>query len=285
MAAFKCHGSRDRYDCDDGIRLDRTGIARHMAPSRDRMANCDRDNPYRKPVCDGTDTGRLRDRSGHLVLSSIWDDIRCDDQSTARWQQEFEALVTALGPFENPQHLRALLRHFGSLHALRDAGEAAIAGRLCNRNDAAKINALIDLADMLAKPASIDHPVIGDCASLIVYLQNGMGGCRVETFRVLFLNTHNRMIADEVMWTGTVSEVQIYPREVMRRALELDSSAFIAAHNHPSNAVQPSQSDIVMTHKLLDASHALNIAFHDHIIVSRSAFHSMRVHKSIDPWI
>ncbi|WP_373476240.1 RadC family protein [Sphingorhabdus sp.] len=149
---------------------------------------------------------------------------------------------------------------------------------------AAKLKAILQIAAEIGKPTTIEHPAIKNCVDLVHYLQATMGDGRVESFRVLFLDAHNRIIADELLWRGTVSEVQVYPREVMRRALELDCSAFIAAHNHPSHAVLPSQADIEMTRRLLTAADTLGIAFHDHFIVSSRSYHSMRFHRSIDPW-
>jgi DNA repair protein RadC len=86
------------------------------------------------------------------------------------------------------------------------------------------------------------------------------------------------------MWEGTVDEVQIHPREILKRALDLDSSAFVLAHNHPSQIVTPSAADVAVTIQLIAASQSLGIAFHDHLIVSSLTFHSMRFHGTIEPW-
>jgi DNA repair protein RadC len=193
-------------------------------------------------------------------------------------------LKTVLGPDVSDARVHALLGRYGSTASLYDADPDEITDILGSSLEAAKLTSVLQIAAQIGKSARISHPAIGNCEDLVRYLQNVMGSSRVETFRVLFLDTYNRIIADEVLWTGTVSEVQVYPREVIRRALELDSSAFIAAHNHPSDEVVPSRSDIDMTRKLHKGAAALGIAFHDHFIVSSSNYHSMRFHKSVDPW-
>lgn len=284
MAAPKRHGPRDRPYCADSFRLDRMDIAREMAPAVGGMADRDCHDPYCEQLCSGPSSQRLRDRTGHLVLSAVRDNLRGYRLGTADTETELATLTNALGPFGSVEKIEALLERFGGLRGLLAVDAGQLTAILGDGDDAAKISAVIHLAADMHKPEAIAHPIIDDCADLIAYLQSVMGKCRVETFRVLFLNTHNNIIADETLWTGTVSEVQVYPREIMRRALELDSSAFIAAHNHPSSIVAPSRSDIAMTRALLGAARTLNIAFHDHIIVSATNYHSMRIHKSVDPW-
>lgn len=101
------------------------------------------------------------------------------------------------------------------------------------------------------------------------YLTLHMAGERREVFRCLFLDRKNRLIADEIMGAGTIDHVPVYPREVAKRALELDASAVILAHNHPSGDPEPSLSDIDMTHKIVAALDPLGIVVHDHFVVGR----------------
>ena len=91
-----------------------------------------------------------------------------------------------------------------------------------------------------------------------------------EQFRVLFLDRKNVLIADEPQGTGTVDHVPVYPREVVKRALELNASALILVHNHPSGDPTPSNEDIAMTKQISEAANALNISLHDHLIIGRS---------------
>jgi len=91
-----------------------------------------------------------------------------------------------------------------------------------------------------------------------------------EQFRVLFLDRKNRLIADEILGQGTVDRAPVYPREVLKRALELGSTAIILAHNHPSGDPTPSGSDIEMTNNIITAAKAINISVHDHLIIGRN---------------
>lgn len=111
-----------------------------------------------------------------------------------------------------------------------------------------------------------------------------MGHLRIENLRVMFLDAHNRLILDETMWRGTIDEVIIHPREVLKRALELDASAFILAHNHPSGILSPSDNDLALTREMLSAAATLGITFHDHLIVTAGGVVSLRLEKFIDPW-
>ena len=97
-----------------------------------------------------------------------------------------------------------------------------------------------------------------------------------EQFRVLFLDKKNQLIADEVMGRGTVDHAPVYPREVMRRALELSASAVILVHNHPSGDPTPSAADIDMTRQVVDAGRSLRIAVHDHLIAARDGVASLK---------
>jgi DNA repair protein RadC len=120
--------------------------------------------------------------------------------------------------------------------------------------------------------------------SIIRYLCADMGHLRVETLRALFLDSHNRLLRDETMWTGTIGEVVIHTREVLRRALEVDACAIILAHNHPSGVLRPSASDIELTQDMLQASASLGIIFHDHLIVTANGAISIRFEKIVEPW-
>ena len=104
---------------------------------------------------------------------------------------------------------------------------------------------------------------------LVIYCRTKMAENKIEEFHVLFLDKQNRIIADEIMGRGTVDHTPVYTREVMKRALALNATALIIAHNHPSGDPSPSQADIDMTYKLRDLARQFNIALHDHLIVAR----------------
>ena len=102
-----------------------------------------------------------------------------------------------------------------------------------------------------------------------------------EQFRILFLDKRNQLISDEVQQVGTVDHTPVYPREVVKRALELSATAIIMVHNHPSGDPTPSQADIQMTRSVIDVAKPLGIAVHDHIIVGRNGHASLKGLKLI----
>lgn len=118
--------------------------------------------------------------------------------------------------------------------------------------------------------------VISSWEKLIDYLQAAMGREKVEQLRLLFLDNKNRLIADEVQQQGTVNHTPLYPREVMKRALELHASALIIVHNHPSGDPTPSKDDIQMTYDLRDAAEKLGIVLHDHIVIGKGDYTSFK---------
>ncbi|MGA1612805.1 MAG: JAB domain-containing protein, partial [Lutimaribacter sp.] len=131
-------------------------------------------------------------------------------------------------------------------------------------------------AHRLARAQMLQRPVLAGCADLLAYCQTTMAHRETEQFRLLFLDRKNTLIADEAQANGTVDHVPVYPREVMKRALELNASALILVHNHPSGDPTPSDSDIAMTHQIDQAAQVLGIALHDHLIIGKSREISFR---------
>ncbi|MBI3678113.1 MAG: DNA repair protein RadC [Proteobacteria bacterium] len=121
----------------------------------------------------------------------------------------------------------------------------------------------------LSKTSLLGRPVLSSWNALVDYCTAAMGRSPREEFRVLFLDRKNVLIADEVQNKGTVDHTPVYPREILKRALELGASAVILAHNHPSGDPTPSRADIEMTREIVAAAKALKIAVHDHIVVGR----------------
>ena len=119
-------------------------------------------------------------------------------------------------------------------------------------------------------------PVLSSWSAVIDYCRLAMAFAEREQFRILFLDKKNALIADEVQQTGTVDHTPVYPREVVRRALELSASAVILVHNHPSGDPTPSGADMRMTRELVDIAKPLGIAVHDHIVVGRDGHASFR---------
>jgi DNA repair protein RadC len=128
----------------------------------------------------------------------------------------------------------------------------------------------------LAKTRILNRPVLTSWASLIDYCSAAMARAMKEEFRVLFLDRKNVLIADEVQSTGTIDHTPVYPREIVKRALELGASSLVLVHNHPSGDTTPSRADIEMTRSVVEAARALKIAVHDHVIVGRSGHASFK---------
>ena len=128
----------------------------------------------------------------------------------------------------------------------------------------------------LAREQVINRPVISSWQKLLDYCRAGMAFAKKEEFRVLFLDRKNVLIADEVQHTGTVDHTPVYPREVIKRALDLGASAIIMVHNHPSGDPTPSKGDVEMTKEVREAGEKLGIALHDHLIIGRRGHASFK---------
>jgi len=128
----------------------------------------------------------------------------------------------------------------------------------------------------LAKTRLIGRPALSSWAALLDYCTAAMARSPQEEFRVLFLDRKNALIADEVQARGTVDHTPVYPREIVKRALELAASAVILVHNHPSGDPTPSRADIEMTREVAEAAKALRIAVHDHVVVGRGGTASFK---------
>ena len=124
-----------------------------------------------------------------------------------------------------------------------------------------------------------EQPLLNSWSELIDYCRTAMAYEDVEQFRILFLDKKNRLIEDEVQQTGTVDHTPVYPREVIKRSLELGATALILVHNHPSGDPSPSSADIQMTRQIMDIARPMNITVHDHIIVGRDRHTSLKALK------
>lgn len=122
----------------------------------------------------------------------------------------------------------------------------------------------------------IGRPVLNSWQRLIEYCEAAMANEQREHFRIIFLNKKNEVIADEVQQTGTVDHTAAYPREIMKRALELGATALILAHNHPSGDPSPSKADITLTKQIIQAGKPFDIIIHDHLIISRNGSQSFK---------
>lgn len=131
-------------------------------------------------------------------------------------------------------------------------------------------------AHRLAKARVMNRPIISSWDALLEYCQATMAHSEIEMFRVLYLDRKNILIADEVPGLGTVDKVPVYPRKILKRALEINASALILVHNHPSGDPTPSPEDIAMTAQIQKAAEALEVTLHDHLIIGKSREISFR---------
>lgn len=172
---------------------------------------------------------------------------------------------------------KELLRKFGSFAEVIAAPEA----RLCEVSGVGasaviEFKIVLAAANRLAKGRVKTRTVLQSWTAVLDYCRSTMAFGAVEQFRVLFLDKKNGLIADEVQQTGTVDHTPVYPREVVKRALELSASALILVHNHPSGDPTPSQADVTMTRQIIDIAKPLGIEIHDHIIVGKAGHISFR---------
>jgi DNA repair protein RadC len=177
---------------------------------------------------------------------------------------------------------KALIETFGSfaevisapetrLREIKGLGEAAVT----------EIKIVQAAASRLAKGQVKARKVLASWSSVLDYCRTEMAFAEKEQFRILFLDKRNQLIADELQQTGTVDHTPVYPREVVKRALELSASAVILVHNHPSGDPTPSRADIQMTQQIQEIAKPLGIAIHDHLIVGKGGHASLKGLKLI----
>jgi len=152
------------------------------------------------------------------------------------------------------------------LRALEGVGEAVVC----------ELKVVEAAAHRLARAKVLRRQILSSWDALVDYCHTAMAHREIEQFRVLYLDRKNVLIADEAQARGTVDHVPVYPREVVKRALELNASALILVHNHPSGDPTPSEADITMTFRIRDAAEALGLVLHDHLIIGRSRELSFR---------
>jgi DNA repair protein RadC len=170
-----------------------------------------------------------------------------------------------------------LLQRFGSYAATIAAPvHDLLAVDGIGESGAAALKIIHAAAVRLARAEIIDRPLLDNWAALTGYLNTVLSRERVEQFRILFLDTRNRLLADEPQSRGTVNHTPVYPREVAKRALELNATALILVHNHPSGDPTPSHDDIAITKQIDETLRAISVTLHDHLIVGNGTYVSLR---------
>ncbi|RAK66373.1 JAB domain-containing protein [Phenylobacterium kunshanense] len=184
-----------------------------------------------------------------------------------------EALEVAAGL--DAGEAAALFAEFGSLPEVLAASVAALS-RSAPAEAAVRLALAKDIARRLLASPLRQRPVLSGWESVAAYLRGMLAGRSRKQLLGLFLDKRNRLIRDEVLGEGTVDHVPVYPREIMRRALELDAAAVVLAHNHPGGLATPSTSDVDSTRQVVEAGRLLRIAVHDHFLVADQEVISFR---------
>ena len=192
-----------------------------------------------------------------------------------------ELLLTFAIPMADVKPLaKGLIKHFGSFTQVLDAPPRELMEFPgLKEYSATLINLVKACAEYYLREEALKRRPIQSLEALVAYCRTSMGGLKDEQFRVLFLNSQNEIIAEEVVQEGTVDQTVVYPRKVLELALKHKATALILVHNHPSGHLKPSASDRELTRALVKAARTLNVTVHDHLIVSRHGYYSLAEHN------
>ncbi len=171
---------------------------------------------------------------------------------------------------------KKLIERFGTLGDIFAAEAAQLREFEIDQRTLVLFRSLHESGRLLAERKVKDMPVLTNWQSLLDYCHAALAHEKTEQFRILFLDRKNVLIAEEVQQRGTIDHTPVYPREVIKRALELGAAALILVHNHPSGDPKPSRDDIEMTKEIRKAAEALGIAIHDHLVIGRKGHASFR---------
>ena len=231
--------------------------------------------PQPKPQRHAGHRERLRERAANGGISALPD------------YELLELLLFRSVPYKDTKPLaKDLLERFGGFDGIGAASHEAIAEQVASalgyargtatRAIALDLQLIFDVTRRAAREPMAKRPVISSWTALVNYVRVALQHEPREQFRVLYLDNRNQLLLDEVQNRGTVDHAPVYPREVVRRALELSAKSMIIVHNHPSGDPTPSRADIDMTRQVIDAARALDIAVHDHLIVGRDGVASFK---------
>lgn len=191
-------------------------------------------------------------------------------------------LFRAISRADTKEQAKALLNRFGSFAEVLGAPEHLLREvKGIGESAAFEIKLVAEASRRMARGAIAKRPILDSWSHVIEYCHAAMAFEAREHFRILFLDKKNILIADEVQQSGTVDHTPVYPREVVKRALELSATAIILVHNHPSGDPTPSRADIEMTKTIIEIAAPLGIVTHDHIVIGKNGHASMRGLKLI----
>jgi len=225
-------------------------------------------------VSDGTDTDK--DAAGHRErLRARF--LKGGAEAMPDYELLELTLFAAIPRRDTKPLAKALLKRFGSFaEVIAAPRERLLEIPGVGESVASQLKIVEAAAQRLAKTKVLGRPALSSWAALLDYCTAAMARCETEEFRVLFLDRKNHLIADEVQNRGTVDHTPVYPREIIKRALELSASSIILVHNHPSGDPTPSKTDIAMTREIAGAAKALSIAVHDHLVIGRAGHASFK---------
>ena len=185
-------------------------------------------------------------------------------------------LFYAIDRIDTKPLAKGLLERFGTLGDVFAAEPAQLREFDIDQRTLVLFRAAREAGRRLAERKVKDMPVLTNWQQLLDYCHAALAHEKTEQFRILFLDRKNVLIADEVQQRGTIDHTPVYPREVVKRALELGAAALILVHNHPSGDPKPSRDDIEMTREIRKAAEALGISIHDHLVIGRKGHASFR---------
>lgn len=238
------------------------GINRHSVPSMSESAPSQEDEIILDPA---GHRARLRERLAEGPDALLDHEV-------------IEYLLALAIPRRDTKPLaRALIARFGGIGEVLSADWSQLTQvRGMGETSTAALKIAQAAALRLLKAEVKARPILGSWQALLDYLRADMAFLSVERVRILHLNSRNMLIRDDLMSEGTVDQAAIHVREVIRRAMDLGSTALILVHNHPSGAPQPSQQDIAITRQIADAGKRMGITVHDHIIIGSEGHVSLR---------
>lgn len=186
-------------------------------------------------------------------------------------------LMTAIPRRDVKPLAKSLLARFGGLAGVFNADPAALAKHPGMGETSAAALKIVALATRrLARTGVQESPVLSSWQALIEYLTIDMAHLKHERVRVLYLDTRNRLVLDDLLTDGSLDEAAIHPREVVKKALDVGAAALILVHNHPSGSPEPSRADVQITNRIAEAGRLLGITVHDHVIIGKEGHVSLK---------
>ena len=186
-------------------------------------------------------------------------------------------LMTAIPRRDVKPLAKSLLARFGGLAGVFNADPSALAKHPgMGETSAAALKIVALAAHRLARTGVQEQPVLASWQALIDYLTIDMAHLNHERVRVLYMDTKNRLVLDDLVTDGSLDEAAIHPREVVKKALDVGAAALILVHNHPSGSPEPSRADVQITQRIAEAGRLLGITVHDHVIIGKEGHVSLK---------